>query len=279
MDPSSVPKPVFSLIYQARQTLSKSELVNNFFDLNTEQCKLLIKLLTDTKKYTPVEDHKIHKMIEVLSGISTNPVAASPNWTLKMLSTLKESVSPLERFQVHREKTTNDLFKELMGTSLVTNDKLTSQLYRDYSGLIGHIEINGTLIEMQKKPPNQPDVYQQLIPEKLKDFIGPNYKFMEPYIGVMLTQGIAADPTFKGMETIKDPLFPDARFVGVDAYPQFNFEKNPQNEVILTVTTRGALKVTNDGGVDSTTLRSYIMKQTINLSRPDELVMLTLHPG
>lgn len=284
MDPSSaIPKQVFSLVTIARQAIAHPDLINNILKLNKNQTALLINILQDKNNawsnYNSKNDKKIIKIINILSGIPhhSKKIATEPaSWIPDLIHAIKNSEQHLKTTHTFYDKTTNQLFHDLMGSQMKTNEDLTNQLYRDYLALDQHINIEGHVIEI-KKPQEKPESWQELIPKELKEYTQNSYTLLS-YIAVMLTQGIAADPVIKAMQVLVDPLFPDARFANREVYPFFTFQKTAQNEILLNVTTRGYLRVINEDGKSSSILRAYSMSQEINLSNPDALIKMQIKP-
>ena len=285
-----IAQPIVTFVDQTRR-LPFAQLSKNVPKLSPSQIRLAIDVIQNTnniwKDYKtgddPESEKELHKISMILAGqeegIPTSrlsvPLFLQPKNVQNLISTLKTNQAEWTKPLIFQEVTTSNFIKDLEGTSLKSDDDLTHQLYRDYSTLQGHLKIDQKMIELNL-PPVKPTSWKELIPSEVSKFIG-NDADVSRALAVCLTQAIAAGPVVKGMEHIHDPLIPDAEFYGINKYADFQLSK-VKSDILLTVTTKGALGVFDEDKLKRLAVRNYMLTQVINLSNKDALVQLTIAP-
>lgn len=296
------PMEVSTFIRQAQNLMNKETVSReNFNKLSKSQLSLAIKVIENTDNiratHDPVMQRELTKIIEILHGakeVKTGSLFQSivqskskkaeskiekERQIGNLVNVLAKSTAAQNKIHLFEEKTTGTLLKNMRGEELQDDKAIAAQLNRDLKGGLakeGQVKIGNKDVNMPKPTNTAPLHWETLIPKEIKDFVGEGFETMGSTIALVLTQGIGADAYIKGVEVLKDPLFPDAKF-SVDGYPKFNFKKVDGN-MILEVTTTGSVKDTDMETGKKTALKSYEIVQLVNLSDPDAMVKMIIAP-
>ena len=299
MEPvSSVAKAIVLFVDQSRRAATPA-LSENIEKLSDAQLALALRVIKNTNNiwssYQEGADPKLEKelgrIVMILSGAIKETQSSEfslqaffqskgqrAEFREKQIANLFNAITKtsLQMRQIYlvEEKSTSTLLKDLEKNDLFTDKQITNQLYRDYSGLIGHIKIEGKTVEMSQ-PGAKPASWKDLVPEELTTFIGKDTFSDERSLPRLLSQGIAFDPYSKGIELIKDPLMPEAQFHNVNTYPFFEFSK-VNNEVFLKVLSKGFLGIQGENKLIP--LHFYDISQVINLTNQESLVKMKIVP-
>lgn len=292
----SVSRPIAQFLIQAQSSVESPQLMKNFSRLTPPQLTLAHKVISNNQgMWTNYKEGsnasfetQLHEIMIVLQGGERSDTKAGffskinlfgikADELVAVVKSSNQHIKEIHKeFQskksyVFEEKTTHQLFHDLMGTHLVTNDQLTMQLWKDCVRFGDTVKIEGKAV-LFAQPEESPEMWDALLPQDLKNYLG-NDKEVAVKAALMLTQGIVMEGARKGTAAVKDPTLEGAQFWGYNKAPEFNFTKSKDNQIILSVTTKGYL-----GYKLQEPERNYSIVQEINLSQPSALVRLSFHP-